>query len=56
MFEEWLSSRKSSLSPTWESLLGVLLHIHYPLAMEIMDFFNTPRRIPSLEDSLVCWY
>ena len=58
MFEEWLSSHKSSLPPTWKSLLSVLLNNYYPLAIEIEDFFNrvTPGDIPSLAESVVCWY
>jgi len=58
MFEEWLSSHKSSLPPTWDTLVGVLLNIYSSLAKEIMDFFNevTPGNIPSLAVSLVRWY
>ena len=58
MFEKWLSSHKSSLPPTWETLVGVLGNFCPPLAMEIVNFFNkmTPGNIPSLAASLVCNY
>ena len=39
MFEQWISGR-SALPPTWPTLLGVLLDIHYPLGNKIEDFFN----------------
>jgi len=58
MFEEWLSSHKSSLPPTWDTLVAVLGNINAPLAMEIVNFFKemTPGKIPSLAASLVCNY
>ena len=58
MFEKWLSSHKSSLPPTWNTLVAVLGNICAPLAMEIVNFFNkmTPGNIPSLAASLVCNY
>lgn len=54
MFEEWLSSYKSSHPPTWDSLLEVLPR---PLAREVNNFLTkmTPGRIPSLTASLVCY-